>query len=134
MVSLRRNQPPLHGTVLAGPTCPVQHNPPDPACADRPVIGAEIVVTNLAGDPVAHATTAADGSFQLELPPGTYVLQPQPVPGLLGTPAPQQIVVGAGPHQPHPALRHRNPLERPPPFAGEPETRHRATTNLPSPA
>ena len=31
--------------VLAGPTCPVVTDPPDPACADRPVEGAELVVT-----------------------------------------------------------------------------------------
>jgi len=27
----------IQGTVMAGPTCPVERNPPDPQCADRPL-------------------------------------------------------------------------------------------------
>jgi len=81
------------GRVLAGPTCPVEHIPPDPGCADRPVSGAEIVVTNDAGDLVADALSDADGRFSVLLPAGRYTLNPQPVPGLLGTAPPQMILI-----------------------------------------
>ena len=38
----------IRGTVTAGPVCPVVSDPPDPACADRIVQGAEIAVQELA--------------------------------------------------------------------------------------
>jgi hypothetical protein len=72
------------GTAHAGPTCPVAQ-PGDPACADRPVSGAVLVVTTVAGAEVARATSAADGTFSVALAPGDYVLVPQPVTGILGT-------------------------------------------------
>ena len=72
------------GTVLAGPTCPVQR-PGDSACADRPVAGAVLVVTTVGGAEVARVTSDGGGGFQIILPAGAYVLVPQPVPGLLGT-------------------------------------------------
>lgn len=78
----------IDGRVHAGPTCPVQKVPPDPACADRPVAGAVLVVKTAAGVEVARATSAADGSFRLTLPAGDYVLVPQPVQGYLGTASP----------------------------------------------
>ncbi len=81
----------LNGTVLAGPTCPVERIPPDPRCADRPVSGAKIIVVNEAGARVADVVSDADGRFSMALSPGTYTVKPQPVPGLLGTAPPQAI-------------------------------------------
>jgi len=78
----------IDGRVHAGPTCPVQKVPPDPACADRPVVGAVLVVKTVAGVEVARATSAADGTFRLSLPAGDYVLVPQPVQGYIGTASP----------------------------------------------
>ncbi|MDP9483863.1 MAG: carboxypeptidase-like regulatory domain-containing protein [Chloroflexota bacterium] len=72
------------GVAGAGPVCPVER-PGDPACAPRPVAGAVIVVTRPDGSEVARVTTAADGRFSLNLPPGDYVLVPQPVQGMMGT-------------------------------------------------
>ena len=86
----------VRGTAVAGPSCPVLTEPPDPACEDRPVAGAEIVVVDGAGEVVASATTAADGTFSLEVPAGEYRLVPQPVEGLMGTALPVEIVVAAG--------------------------------------
>jgi len=86
----------LRGRALAGPTCPVVQNPPDPACADRPVAGAVIVVTNAAGDLVLQITTGADGTFDMPLGPGVYTLTPQPVEGLMGTPEVQTVRLEAG--------------------------------------
>jgi hypothetical protein len=74
------------GLVHAGPVCPVS-KPGDPACADRPVSGAVLIVTTPAGVEVARATSVADGTFGVALPAGDYVLVPQPVSGLMGTPS-----------------------------------------------
>ena len=75
----------VRGTVTAGPTCPVVTDPPDPACADRPVGGAVLVVYGANGAEVDRVTSDADGGFALELVPGSYRLVPQPVEGLMGT-------------------------------------------------
>lgn len=84
------------GMAVAGPTCPVVHDPPDPACDDRPVAGAEIAVLELGGGEVARVVTDASGRFGLELAPGAYRLEPQPVEGLMGTAASLDLRVGAG--------------------------------------
>ena len=86
----------VSGTVTAGPTCPVVTDPPDPSCADRPVAGAVLVVTTLAGVEVDRTTSDAEGRFALSLPPGTYRLEPQPVEGLMGTAAPVEFTVEPG--------------------------------------
>ena len=78
----------VDGRVHAGPTCPVEKVPPDPACADRPVAGAVLIVTTAAGVEVARATAGADGTFRVTLPAGDYILVPQPVQGYMGTAAP----------------------------------------------
>ena len=71
----------VDGLVHAGPICPVEKVPADPACADRPV-GAVLIVTTAAGIEVARATSRADGTFRLTLPVGDYVLVPAAGPGL----------------------------------------------------
>jgi hypothetical protein len=86
----------VRGTVSAGPTCPVQRDPPDPACAERPVAGAVLVVSDASGTEVKRVTSAADGSFSVELAPGAYRVTAQPVDGLMGTPAPIDVQVEAG--------------------------------------
>lgn len=86
----------VSGTVVAGPTCPVVTDPPDPACADRPVEGAVLVVTTLDGAEVARTTSDADGRFSLILAPGAYRLVPQPVEGLMGTAEPIGFAVEFG--------------------------------------
>ncbi len=85
----------ISGMATAGPTCPVVTEPPDPACADRPVAGATLVVTDLAGSEIARTVTDADGRFTIELAPGTYRLVPQPVEGLMGTAAVVNVTVEA---------------------------------------
>ncbi len=86
----------IAGTATAGPACPVQKTPPDPSCADRPVGGAVVVVRTASGTEVARATTDAAGAFAATLPAGDYVIEPQPVSGLMGTPAAQPVTVGTG--------------------------------------
>ena len=84
------------GTVTSGPTCPVETQPPDPACAERPVAGAVLVFTNAAGAEVARVTSAFDGTFTVELAPGAYRVTAEPVDGLMGTPGPLDVEVEAG--------------------------------------
>jgi hypothetical protein len=73
----------IQGRAVAGPTCPVETVPPDPNCAPRPVAGAVLVVRDMSGREVARAATAADGSYLVALPPGTYSVDPQQIEGLL---------------------------------------------------
>lgn len=88
--------PGVSGLVTAGPTCPVVTDPPDPSCADRPVEGAVLVVTTLAGVEVTRTTSDADGRFTFSLAPGAYRLEPQPVEGLMGTADPMEFTVELG--------------------------------------
>ena len=86
----------IGGVATAGPVCPVERNPPDPSCAPRPVAGATIVIRDGSGSQVAVAISGVDGNYFVSLPPGDYVVDPQPVTGLLGTAGKQQAAVVAG--------------------------------------
>jgi hypothetical protein len=79
--------------VTAGPVCPVETDPPDPACADRPVAGAELVVVDSNGRRVTTVRTDSAGKTSISVPVGSYTVRPQPVPGLMGTPAEIRLVV-----------------------------------------
>jgi len=87
----------ITGYAHAGPTCPVVEDPPDPACADRPVQDAGILVLTLDGTVVARTATQADGTFVVEVYPGSYSVVFQPVQGLIGTPPAQDVTVVDGP-------------------------------------
>jgi hypothetical protein len=87
----------IAGRAVAGPTCPVVQNPPDPSCADRPVAGAIVVVRDRNGAQVGRATTAADGTFLVAVPGGgSYVVEAEPVEGVIGTPTALDVQVGDG--------------------------------------
>ncbi len=86
----------VRGVATAGPVCPVERNPPDPSCAPRPVAGATIVIRDGSGAQIAVAISGTDGSYFVSLPPGSYVVDPQPVPGLLGTAPKRPATVAAG--------------------------------------
>jgi hypothetical protein len=91
-----RGQTGIGGTATAGPVCPVEKIPPDPSCAPRPVGGAVVVIRDGAGVEITRATTAADGTYFVELAPGTHGVEAQPVTGLMGTPASQSVTVSEG--------------------------------------
>ena len=85
------------GLVTAGPVCPVERDPPDPACAPRPVEGAVLIVTDTTGREVARVTSGPEGRYEINLQPGAYEMTPQPVEGLMGTPGPISFrVTGPG--------------------------------------
>jgi hypothetical protein len=60
------------GSVTVGPTCPVERNPPDPNCADRPL--ATKFEARQGTSVVASFSSDSAGRFSVPLPPGDYVL------------------------------------------------------------
>lgn len=87
----------VSGLALAGPTCPVETNPPDPACAPRPVVGAVIEALDSSESVQASAVTGDDGGFTLSLPAGDYTIVAQSAEGLMGVPSPLEVTVVDGP-------------------------------------
>jgi hypothetical protein len=59
--------------ALAGPTCPVETVPPDPACAPKP-IAVRVAVLDANDHRVATITTRVDGPVHVPLDPGRYRL------------------------------------------------------------
>ena len=83
-------------TAVAGPACPVERIPPDPACAPRPVAGATVVVQDGQNKSVTTVVLDAHGAAIVALPVGDYVVQPQRVTGLLGTAQTANVTVVDG--------------------------------------
>jgi hypothetical protein len=74
-------QPPsgIKGTVILGPTCPVQgapesFNPVPDACLTP--YAAQMVVLDDEQKVVARISSGNDGTFQVDVPPGDYVVTP----------------------------------------------------------
>lgn len=63
----------IYGVAMLGPTCPVQRDPPDPGCDDRPFVG-ELVALRGA-DVAATFSTDAAGAFNVTLAPGEYTIR-----------------------------------------------------------
>jgi len=62
----------VKGKAVIGPMCPVMSD--DNTCPDKPYQG-QIQVLDPSGDVMTQFTTGADGSFQVPLPAGSYVLR-----------------------------------------------------------
>ena len=86
----------VRGLVIAGPVCPVEQIPPDPACAPRPVEGAVLIVRGEDGAEAGRAQSDGRGFFELALEPGRYTLEPQPIEGFLGGASPVSFTVEEG--------------------------------------
>jgi len=84
----------VRGLVLAGPTCPVERADASPCV--RAVAGAEILARDESGRIAARAVSDAAGNYFLALAPGSYVIDPQPVRGLVGTAQPVAVEVTEG--------------------------------------
>jgi hypothetical protein len=65
----------VHGQVLLGPICPVQRNPPDPACAPKPYKTTISILRTTSGVVYKKVATSSAGRFTLSLSPGMYVLR-----------------------------------------------------------
>lgn len=79
------------GKITTGPTCPVQRNPPDPQCANKPYVGTVIVYRSGSSQEVGRFTTDKEGVYKITLSPGSYYLSPTT--GMPGTRT-DDIVVG----------------------------------------
>ena len=77
----------ITGRLVAGPTCPVETDPPDPECAPRVVPDAEIVARLPDGAEI-RARSGEDGRFRLVLPPGAVTIIFAAVEGLMLAPDP----------------------------------------------
>ncbi|MFA6494892.1 MAG: hypothetical protein WC246_00805 [Candidatus Paceibacterota bacterium] len=65
----------IRGTIMLGPTCPVEHMPPDPNCADKPY--QTLVSIFRASDPTHPfllIMSNVSGTFSVSVPPGQYTL------------------------------------------------------------
>jgi hypothetical protein len=84
--------------AMAGPTCPVETDPPDPDCAPQPVAGAPVFVMPANGQDVviAEGATGADGRLTLAVPAGDYIVTAWAVEGLAAAPEPVVVSVLAG--------------------------------------
>lgn len=80
----------IRGTVLLGPTCPVQQADATPCLAPY---AAKLVITDSQGAVVGEVTSGADGNFQIALAPGDYVIQPTAGDGGLPSALPQGVTV-----------------------------------------
>lgn len=60
------------GQVVLGPVCPVEHIPPDPACAPRSYKTSIDIWSIMTGSSYQRVSTDALGSFKLSLIPGNY--------------------------------------------------------------
>ncbi len=55
-----------------------------------------IVITDPQGNEVGRGTTGSDGRVIIDVPPGEFIVVPQPVEGLLGTAATLAVTVADG--------------------------------------
>jgi hypothetical protein len=66
----------ITGTVMLGPTCPVERIPPDPACADKGY-ATKFDVTSVNGAKVVKEFSSnPDGTFSVGVPAGDYAIRP----------------------------------------------------------
>lgn len=88
----------VRGRVVSEPSCPVEtagaECSPQPLATTVEAFEGEGQAAGHA-EPTASAEAGADGSFELDLAPGTYTLVADP-PGGLGAPATEKVTVGTG--------------------------------------
>jgi len=63
------------GQVLLSPVCPVERNPPDPACAPKPYKTIVSVLKSSNGAVYKKVAASALGRFSISVPAGSYVLR-----------------------------------------------------------
>ena len=68
----------IRGYIHMGPTCPVQRDPPDPNCEDKPYATVSIVASNTVGKQYKGQTDMI-GNFSLDVPPGAYIVKIMPL-------------------------------------------------------
>ncbi|MDL2335674.1 MAG: SpaA isopeptide-forming pilin-related protein [Chloroflexota bacterium] len=87
----------IKGTVLLGPTCPVEASPGGSnAVPCLTPYAATMAVLDNEGVKVATITSGADGKFQVDLPPGDYVVTPESGTDTYPIAQPQSVTVATG--------------------------------------
>ena len=81
----------IRGIVLLGPTCPVQSAESTPCLT--PYV-ANLVITDSDGNVITRVSSGPDGHFEVLLPPGDYVIQPDNGPDGNPSSIPQPVTVG----------------------------------------
>ena len=90
----------LSGTVSIGPLCPVERIPPDPGC--QPTLETYkawpvAVWTSGKKTKIEQIAVAADGTFRVELSPGSYVVDAEnPRSGIGRSNLPANVAIKAG--------------------------------------
>jgi hypothetical protein len=82
-------------TAIAGPVCPVETVPPDPACEPKPVPNVRIAIVDPSGGDHGGVLDAT-GRLFVELEPGVYAVNAEGVPGFMAGPEAQRVVVEEG--------------------------------------
>ena len=86
----------IHVIAVAGPTCPVETVPPDPACAPKPVPNVTVLVMDADGAVREKVVLDAAGQRFLGLPPGAYAVSAEGVAGFMSGPEAQRVTVEDG--------------------------------------
>jgi len=81
----------IRGIVLLGPVCPVESADPSPCLTPY---AASLVITDSDGNVITRVQSGADGTFEVLLPPGDYVIQPDNGPDGNPSSIPQPVTVG----------------------------------------
>jgi hypothetical protein len=84
----------IRGTVILGPTCAVEQETQSPCLT--PLAAVLVVRSKDGSTEVGRVTSSADGRFELVLPPGEYVILPEPGENGFPVAQPQDITVRAG--------------------------------------
>jgi hypothetical protein len=86
----------VQGTVTLSPTCPVQREPADPACAPKPYQTTIRIESPDSLVPLETISTDASGAFRIALPQGTYTFKAHAESKTPPTCAPVQVNVSTG--------------------------------------
>jgi hypothetical protein len=65
----------IRGTVLLGPNCPVEREPPDPKCADKPYQTRLTITTPDGATFVKEFESDSNGTFRVAVFPGDYAIR-----------------------------------------------------------
>jgi hypothetical protein len=84
--------------AVAAPVCPVEKQPPDPACAPRPVAAATVLLSPADGREIllGRGVTDARGIVTFDIGPGDYLVTGMEMAGLMGGRVEAKATVVAG--------------------------------------
>ena len=81
----------IRGIVLLGPVCPTESAESSPCLTPY---AATLVITDSDGNVITRVSSGPDGRFEVLLPPGDYVIQPDNGPDGNPSSIPQPVTVG----------------------------------------